>query len=209
MIAVMGGTFDPIHFGHLRSALEVYDALPVDAIRLVPAGLPPHRAPPVASAQHRASMVEQAIAGRVDLRLDRRELERPGPSYTVDTLESLRQETGPQQALALCVGADALSGFRTWYRWERILELAHLIVLRRPGTDPAISETILQGAPLVRAGSPEELRHSPGGSFWLAEVTALDISSTRIRTLLQQGKPADFLLPQSVLRYIHDQELYR
>src|SRR3569832_105068 len=140
MIGLLGGTFDPIHFGHLRPAMDLLDELGLDHVRLIPCGVPPHRAAPRAHAEHRLTMLRLAVSGEPRLRVDERELRRPGPSYMVDTVLSLREELG-DTPLALIIGMDALNGLATWRRWRKLVDLCHLIVMERPGgTAPATGE---------------------------------------------------------------------
>ncbi|MEM1187416.1 MAG: nicotinate-nucleotide adenylyltransferase [Pseudomonadota bacterium] len=204
---VYGGTFNPIHMGHLRSAQELFDHLPLAHLRFVPAKLPPHREEPAVSAEHRAAMVEAALAGDSRLSCDRRELAREGPSYTVDTLTSLRRELGAEQPLALVMGCDAFLGLDSWYRWHDLAELAHIVVMARPGQ--ALPET---GAParLLRDRKIEAagLIETPCGSVCTLELTPWPISSTEIRALLQSGQRAGALVPEVVERYLRARGLY-
>ena len=132
-IGRFGGTFNPVHYGHLRSALELVEHLGLVECRLMPSAQPPHRDAPACSAAHRAAMVELAVRGEPQLVCDYRELDRDGPSYTVDSLQEMRNEMGAAQSLALVVGCDALLGLPTWHRWQSLLDLAHIVVLARPG----------------------------------------------------------------------------
>ena len=131
-IAILGGTFDPVHLGHLRVAWEAAEALDAQ-VRLMPAHLPPHRPAPVANAQQRVRMLQAALAGQDRLVLDTRELQREGPSYTVDTLRELRAESAASQPLILLLGSDAFAGLPTWHEWRVLFDLAHIGVLSRPG----------------------------------------------------------------------------
>lgn len=207
MLGILGGTFDPIHFGHLRTGLEVCEALALDELRFVPCRQPPHRGEPGASPEHRAAMVELALEGQPRLRCDARELRRAGPSYTVDTLTGLRAEVGTRP-LCLVIGADALAGIAEWHEWRRLIELAHLVVVHRPGWKAAIPVT----ASAVLAGrdstSREALASRPAGCIWYQPVTQLQISASEIRTLAAAGRPIDYLLPEAVVRYIHEHHLY-
>lgn len=213
-IAVFGGTFDPIHYGHLRTAQELLQRLPFAELRFVPARRPPHRGAPAVGAEERAAMVALAIAGQQRLRCDRRELERRGPSYTVDTLESLRGELGPDTPLVLVLGCDALLGLRSWYRWERLLHLAHWLVVARPGWSLPALHPPRDGeafpARLLREHRAEaaELTRRPAGGVLTCELTPRDISSTKIRALLQSSASVEGLLPAAVLAYIQSRGLY-
>jgi nicotinate-nucleotide adenylyltransferase len=210
MIGVFGGTFDPIHFGHLRPALEVFEALGLREMRMLPSRVPAHRDAPCAGAEQRLAMLRLALAGQSSLVVDTRELERGGPSYMVDTLTSLRAEIGAEP-LCLVIGADAYLALDTWHRWRELPELAHIVVAHRPGRrleeadgSPALHE-LFRGR---RAQLPAELCTRPAGLLWLQPVTQLDISATRIRGLAAAGRSPRYLLPDNVLAYIREQRLY-
>lgn len=206
MIGVLGGTFDPIHFGHLRPALELYELLGLEELRFIPCHIPPHRGTPAVSAEHRLAMVERAIVGVSGFQVDPREILRPGPSYTVDTLLELRREIGPGLPLALLMGADAFAGLPSWYRWREILGLANLVVAQRPGDAARPSATWLDAASVV--DSPTALRARASGKVLFQPVTQLDISATRIRACLSAGRSARYLLPDDVCEYIAEHDLY-
>jgi nicotinate-nucleotide adenylyltransferase len=206
VIGVLGGTFDPIHFGHLRPALEVYELLALAELRFIPCHVPPHRAAPDTPARHRLAMVGLAIAGVAGFRVDRRELDRTGPSYTVDTLRELREEIGAECPLLLIMGMDAFAGLHTWHRWDEIPALAHVVVAHRPGSTAAPDAPYLGLAPA--AESPEILRGRPAGLVFFQPVTQLDISATSIRECLRAGHSPRYLLPDAVCRYIAEQGLY-
>lgn len=207
MICVYGGTFDPIHFGHLRTAFEVAETLEAE-VRLLPAHRPPHRAQPVASPSQRLAMLERALLGQSRLRLDTRELDRGGVSYMVDTLASLREEAG-QTPLALALGQDAFIHLDRWHQWERLIELAHLVVMTRPGGMLPVSGPVADLLSAHRVDSAEALHAQPAGGIWPCPVTALDISATRIRELCAAGRSPRWLLPDAVLNYIEAEGLYR
>lgn len=197
-LAILGGTFDPIHNGHLRVAWEAAETLDAE-LRLVPARLPPHRDPPVADAELRAELLRRALAGQSRLALDPRELRRAGPSYTVDTLAELRAELGPQRSLVLLVGADAFAALNAWHRWREIFELAHIGVLSRPGRSAAALAPELLAEIAGRRSEPLAVHAAPGGSVVTIPVTALDISSSKIRALLAAGQEPRYLLPAALL----------
>ncbi|MCE5232662.1 MAG: nicotinate-nucleotide adenylyltransferase [Mizugakiibacter sp.] len=198
MLAVLGGTFDPVHLGHLRAAWEAAEALDA-AVRLMPAHVPPHRPPPLASAAQRVAMLRAALAGQSRLALDTREIERSGPSYMVDTLADLRREVGPARPLVLLLGADAFAGLATWHRWRELFALAHLGVLTRPGALPPLPAELETEVAPRRAGAAAALRAAPAGRVLAIAVTALDISASRVRALLAAGHEPRYLVPDALL----------
>lgn len=208
MIGILGGTFDPVHFGHLRPALDCLQALALDQVRLVPLRVAVHRPQPEASAAQRLAMVERAIAGEPGLAADPRELDRAGGSYSYDTLASLRAELGEQVPLCLLVGSDAFAGFLDWHRPRDILELAHLVVMGRPGASPVLPGALRRLAER-HGGGREALTAAPAGRIVQQAVTPLEISSTRIRGLIRQGASPRYLLPDPVLALIEETGLYR
>jgi len=202
MIGILGGTFDPIHHGHLRTALDVQQALGLDELRLIPLRDPPHRQQPSSTPEQRMEMVQAAISGVPGLTTDRRELDREGKSYSLLTLQSLRQELG-NTPICLILGQDAFQGFPQWHQPNEFLQLAHLVVMQRPG------ETTHHLYPERITTDPDDLRSNPGGNIYLQTVTQLDISSTRIRAMLQNGQSPHYLLPAPVLAIIERDSLYR
>jgi nicotinate-nucleotide adenylyltransferase len=207
VIGILGGTFDPIHYGHLRPAAQVLLALDLAEIRFVPTARPPHREPPQASYEHRLRMVELAVASRDRLRVDDRESRIAGPSYTVHTLESLRAELG-EQPLCLLIGSDAFRGIESWYQWQRLLQLASIIVMERPGSPIS---TITQLPPWARervCHNRDEFICNSGGMLWLQHVDPQDISASRIRAMVEHGQSIAGLLPDVVWDYIRRNRLY-
>ena len=209
LTAIFGGTFDPIHLGHLRVAIEISEALDAD-VRMLPAPVPPHRAQPQASATQRMDMLALGMEGCARLHADDRELRRRGPSYSVDTVAELRAELGADASLVLCVGADAFAGFASWHRYERIFELAHVLVLTRPGAADRVAwPEALRTQAVVRRGLPSQLRARPAGLIAELAVTPLAISATAVRTLVAAGREPRFLVPDAVAKYIREHRLYR
>lgn len=208
MIGILGGSFDPIHCGHLRVALELQQDLGLSEMRLIPCGEPPHRAPPVASGAQRLAMLKAAIQGEPGLVADERELKRAGPSYTVDTLTSLRAEMSDDVPLCLVMGKDAFLGLHTWHRWRELVDLAHIVVAERPGCDKRAAGEVAKIYSARRVEAADLLRKRPAGFILPWPVTALDISSSRIRALRATGKSARYLVPDAVMEIIQSQRIY-
>lgn len=211
-IGIFGGTFDPIHFGHLRLAEEMAEALNLTTVRFIPAGTPPHRTRPRTDAHHRLQMVHLAIAGNPRFVLDDREVGLPRLSYTVETLTSLRDELGETQPLCLLLGADAFLGLTTWHRWQDLFALAHIAVAHRPGfpqsTWKDAMPEILRAELEARMAHPQDLASAPAGLLVTRPITALDISATHIRDTLRAARSPRYLLPNVVLDYIQANQLY-
>jgi len=212
-IGILGGTFDPIHHGHLRLAEELGVTLRFDAVRLVPSSTPPHRSAPLAAAEHRLAMTRLATAGNNRFKVDEREMRRAGPGYMYDTLSDLRAESGAAQPLVLIVGADAFLEFATWHRWHEIFGLAHIAVAHRPGF-PVERWSERMPQPLAREYAarlmqqPLAVHLTPAGGIVVVPFTALDISATAIRDMLKAGTSPRYLLPDAVLDYIRAHRLY-
>ena len=193
-IGVCGGSFDPVHFGHLRTALEVRQQLGLEQLRFIPAGNPPHKEGPRVSATDRVNMLELAIGGSPSVVIDERETQRLKPSYTIDTLLELQQEL-PQASLTLIIGTDQFSVFDTWHRWQDLLQVAHVAVMERPGE-------------LLSGFASDLLQGEYASKITLCPVTQLDISSTRIRKDWRAGTDIRFLVPYAVRQYIIEHNLY-
>lgn len=208
-VGVFGGTFNPVHYGHLRSALELAERLQLQQLRLMPSAQPPHRSAPECSAAHRTAMIELAVKGEPRLACDDRELQRAGKSYTIDSLIELRGELGAGTSLCMVMGCDAVLDIATWHRWEELLDWAHIVVIARPGWELPSTGEVAQWLKDYRVEDPQSLRQSPAGCIAIAELRPLAISATEIRDILAAGKSARYLLPQSVLDYIQTNKLYR
>ncbi len=208
-VALLGGTFDPIHHGHLRLALELRDRLGFDQVRLTPCALPVHRESPGCSAHQRMEMVQLAVGHEPGLIIDDREVSADRPSYSFDTLQSLRSELGPQTPLAMVMGTDAFLQLDSWYRWQELLELCHILVVIRPGwhLDPA--HPMYSWYRQHRVDNVNTLQQSPAGSVLLQQLAALEISATAIRQQIVSGQSPRFLMPDSVWDHIRQQQLYR
>jgi nicotinate-nucleotide adenylyltransferase len=196
-IGIFGGTFDPIHFGHLRTAFELMHGLRLAQMRFVPAGQPPHRDVPLADAGLRLELVRAATADQPGFSVDDREVRRNGPSYTVLTLTELRAEF-PGQPLCLAVGMDAFLGLMQWHRWSRILELAHVVVAHRPGWGAPDDGPLGELLRLRRTARVDDLHEALAGRIFVQPVTQLEISSTELRGLLAAGLDPRYLVPDTV-----------
>jgi|KBSMisStandDraft_5_1062788.scaffolds.fasta_scaffold79790_2 nicotinate-nucleotide adenylyltransferase len=212
-IGIFGGTFDPIHFGHLRLAQEIAEFIHMAQVRFVPGGTPPHRAAPQVTSLQRLEMTLLATADNELFLVDDREVKRSGPGFTVDTLTELRREVGADRPLCLMLGADAFIELATWHRWHEIFSLAHIVVAHRPRFAP---ETWPQRMPepLVREYTKRLLRQpyavhlSPAGGIATQAIAALDISGSMIRESLARSVSPRYLLPDPVLDYIRKHNLY-
>lgn len=208
----MGGTFNPIHLGHLHLAHALLQTLSLSEIRFIPAANPPHRDQPQTSAADRAAMVETAISGFPDFTLDQRELQRTGPSYSIDTLTSLKQEQPAGAALYWLMGSDAFIHLNTWHRWQELLDYCHIVVVQRPHCDiekNTLNADLKDLLQKHRCESIADLHAKTTGGIYLIEVAALDISSTQIRQQLQIGGNVSDKLPAAVSAYIEAHQLYQ
>jgi nicotinate-nucleotide adenylyltransferase len=209
-IGLFGGTFAPVHNGHLRLAIELRERLGLAQVRLIPAAQPPHRPAPAVASARRAAWLRLAIADEPGLTVDERELRRPGPSYTYDTLVELRREFGAAPLLLL-LGEDAAAALPTWHRWRELNELAHLVRVGRPAVEAQGEATATHEsaafAPERRAGHPRELLACPAGRWLPVSIPRLAISSSRIRRLLAAGRSVRGLVPEPVLRSFTAEDL--
>lgn len=200
-MGVFGGTFDPIHYGHLRTAFEMLQALRFDEVRFMPCGNPPHRDTPIAATNLRLDMVRVATEAQQGFIVDDRELQREGPSYSVDTLTALRNEF-PLRSIGLIIGMDAFLGLPKWHHWREILQLAHIVVAHRPGwraPDMGPLGELLADRGTHRIG---DLHDALAGHIYIHDVTQLEISSSEIRELVSMGRDPRFLIPDTVREII-------
>ncbi len=208
LVGILGGTFNPIHNGHLHLAEQLLLQLHFDEIRFIPSAVPALKKLPAVSAQQRAEMVALAIAHQPKFKLDTLELERHGVSYTIDTLQSLRNELGRETAICLLMGYDALINLPQWHRWQSLLDYAHIVVVNRPQAHQAPDAIIANWLAEHQKEFNQANIQAPCGAVFLIEIPPLDISSSQIRTLLAQGQSVNTMLPKSVNRYIRQQHLY-
>ena len=211
LVGLLGGTFNPIHFGHLRMAQELAETLQLSEVRFIPSANPPHKTAPEVSAEHRAEMVKIAIADNPLFKLDACEVSREGASYTIDTLISLREASGAKTALCLFMGSDAFIKLDTWHRWQELLNYCHIVLVQRPNLSPEnpklpeLLETLLHTHYTENAS---DLSAKNAGFIHMQQITALDISSTKIREMLKNEQAPRYLMPEKVIDYIKQHHLY-
>jgi nicotinate-nucleotide adenylyltransferase len=198
---LFGGMFDPVHDGHLRTAYELRVRLGIDTVRFLPAAVPPHRAPPDADAALRVEMLEAALADASGCIVDSRELEREGPSYSIDTAQSLRDEL-PDHVLCLMLGMDAFLGLTSWHRWEELLDLVNLVVARRPGVMPPDSGELAKLLAERRIEPDDDSVWAPAGQIVIQDVTQLEIASSDLKASIRAGVEPRYLVPAAVCRII-------
>ena len=208
MIGVYGGTFNPIHYGHLRTALDVLEQLSLSKVLMVPSAQPPHRDLPQVSIDHRWQMLILALAGQEQLVADDREIKRKGPSYTFDTLVELRQVFA-DQPLCLIQGSDVFLSLHTWHRWQELLEFAHIVVISRGNEDISWSEEVEREYGQHKTEDFSQLQNNKSGCIIQLDVTGLEISATLIRQKISTNESIRYLLPDSVAGYIEQHGLYK
>jgi nicotinate-nucleotide adenylyltransferase len=206
-IGLFGGMFDPIHYGHLRTAFELWQALKLAEVRFMPAGSPPHKQATQASAELRLAMVSAAIADQKQFVVDDREIRRKGVSYSYDTLAEVRAEY-PDRSLCLLLGMDAFLGLPDWHRWRELLDLAHIVVAHRPGwkapTMGPLGEVMVDRG----TGSVRDLHETLAGRIYIRAVTQLEISSTDLRQVVTSGQDPRYLVPEEVRKIIRETGCY-
>ena len=206
MIGIRGGTFDPVHFAHLRATEEVATALELDRVHLIPGSIPPHRKQPVATPQQRLEMLRLAIGNNDKFIADDRELQREGESFTVDTLRSFRDEFGSEIPIALIIGMDAFQTFTQWHAWETIITLSHLVVTSRPD----YTAQPLQGwAEAMLTEDTSLLKSTAAGYLYFVNTTSISISATDIRKQRKANQSVRYLVPNDVHNYLQANNLYR
>ena len=207
-IGLLGGTFDPVHFGHLRMAYEVRERLGLDRMHLVPCASPYHRGEQTSPAPVRVDLLRVALEGQTALVCDERELSRPGPTYSVDTLASLREQFGDAPCLVMVLGQDAYHHLESWHRWQRLLDLGHLVVVQRPGSVPTAPTGLAQWEQAHQAPSIDAMLATSHGHVVHLEARQLEISSTDIRAQIAAGRSPRYLLPAAVEQRILELGLY-
>lgn len=210
LVGIFGGTFNPIHFGHLRMAQELASALAMDEVKFIPSANPPHKDNVMVSAEHRSAMVQLAIADNPLFSVDELELKREGSSYTIDTLISLRESLGQGTSLCLMMGSDAFVKLNTWHRWQELLDYAHIVLVQRPSSQPQEAlpsevETLLRDH---YTDQHADLANENAGAIMMQAITGQDISATGIRGMLGSGESVRYLVPSAVAEYIQQNQLY-
>ncbi|MBG3130016.1 nicotinate-nucleotide adenylyltransferase [Proteus mirabilis] len=209
-IALYGGTFDPIHYGHLRPVEALSGLIGLKEVIWLPNNIPPHRPQPEASSQQRLEMVRLALEPYSSFKVDTRELEKPTPSYSIETLRDFRQEIGDKQPLAFIIGQDSLLSINTWHKWENLLDVCHLLVCARPGYQTHFGSAQMQAwLEKHQTKQQEDIHCLPAGKILLADTPLYNISATDIRARHKAGLDCHDLLPNSVENYIRQQQLYK
>jgi nicotinate-nucleotide adenylyltransferase len=206
-IGILGGTFDPVHVGHLRLAIEALERLGLAHVRLIPLNNPNHRTAPMVEAERRLQMLQKSI-DHAQLIVDARELEREGVSYTIDTLMTLRADFA-NHPICLLLGADAFKGLCDWHRWEELLDYCHLVVVNRPGSNSDFEPRLQQLLERAQIADPDILRRLPCGRILFLSIPLLPISSTDVRARIADGRSISYLVPPSVHQTILQNEYYK
>jgi len=206
-IGILGGTFDPIHNGHIHIATELLKYLPLDIIKFIPVLIPVHRNQPIATTAQRLTMLNLAIKDTPKLEIDERELHRSTPSYTVDTLLSLREEF-PESPLCLIVGMDAFIDLEKWHRWRKLLELAHIVVVNRDHIDIPTQGNLPNIIQQHQTNNSNDLLVQPAGKLFFQTIPPIDVSATQIRERLANQKSIEDLCPIPVCEYIIQENIY-
>ena len=208
-IALFGGTFNPVHLGHLRIATELAELLDVDEMRLIPCAIPPLREAPEVSAKQRMEMLELAIGNHSVLRAEDLELKRQGTSYTIDTVAQIRKERGDSEPLYLCIGMDSLRSLDSWHRWQELMDYCHIVVAARPESEEPHDGPVVDVINRTHTQAVQSMRQQACGLLAICELSMLPISSTVIREKIQQKLSIDYLTPQPVVDYIQQHHLYQ
>lgn len=206
-LALFGGTFDPVHYGHLRCADEARQQLALEQLYLLPSGIPPHRDAPRASVKQRLEMLHLSMPEFPQLKIDDRETRRSGPSYMVDTLKEFRS-TYPERLLLLLIGQDAVNHLHGWYHWQALFDLTHIVILTRPGTKVEYRQDVAKQIQCRSFENTEEIFHSQAGGVLNLKVSSIDISATTIKSIIRLGRSPQSMLPAAVLDYINENKLY-
>lgn len=208
-IGILGGTFDPVHHGHLRMALEVYQQLGLQEVRLIPLYIPPHRRSTIANPGQRLTMLEIAVKNKKMFIIDDCEITREGTSYTIDTVKALRRQYN-DQSICLIMGMDAFQSINTWRQWDHLLDYVHFVIVDRPGSEVKLKQKEVANLYSTHVTRDNRLINDrPSGSILKLDLPVLDIASTRIRDLIAANRSIDYLVPEPVVTYIENESLYQ
>lgn len=207
-VGILGGTFDPVHHGHIRLAIEFLERLELVEVRLIPLNTPPHREPPVGSPAHRFKMLQIATGHLAGITVDDFELRKPSVSYTIDTVSNFRTKSG-DTPVCLLMGIDAFMTIKQWHRWQELPEYVHIVIANRPGNIIDNFESFAADLGITVTESPGRLHQAPSGQVCMLNIPMLDISSTQIRSIISSGKNPEGLLPTEVINYINTHRLYK
>lgn len=207
-VALFGGTFNPVHFGHVKIAAELAELLQVQSMRMLPCAFPPHRDQPAVAAKQRLAMLQLAIGEQSALKADDLELHRAAPSYSIDTVQLVRQEIGEQTPLFLCVGMDSLVTLDSWQRWHELLDHCHIVIPSRPGWQAPSQGVLADWIAQHRCDDLAAVKKCSRGHVHFCDLTLLDLSSTNIRDKIKQGESINFMTPDTVVDYIQKHHLY-
>lgn len=206
-IGIFGGTFDPIHLGHVHAAKTVQSELGLDQMNLVPSFIPVHRDKPQATSEQRLAMIEMAVEGQLQCFVDNREIERQGDSYSLLTVKEYREQY-PEANLYFILGSDAMCQFNTWYHWQEILDYVNLIVLKRPGHELVLNEELTLFFSDKTADTASDISHSSHGLMYISSEAMMLFSATEVRTALSEGQVVGNMLSENVVSYIQNHQLY-
>ena len=208
-VALFGGTFNPVHNGHLRIASELAELLPISELRMMPCGVPPHRDKKMVSAQQRLEMLQIGIGhDNPALTIEDIELQRTTPSYSIDTVNLIRRNLGPSVPLILCLGMDALASISSWHRWEQLLDFCHIAVSSRPGFAAPKKGPLYEWINQHCCADLSKLEERPAGHIYFCDLTMLAVSSTIIRDKVKNKESIRYMTPDSVVNYIQQHRLY-
>ena len=208
LMGIYGGTFDPVHHGHLKPVSEAAHQLSMDRVTLIPCHIPPHKAGPSASAAHRLAMLKCAIEQAPLFAIDTQELEKDRSSYSYQTLKAIKQ-ANPERHLCFFMGMDSLLNFDKWYRWQDLLSLSHFVVCRRHVEGEASLGSLASGLTPHLSKNPQDLRTQSAGTILLLNTHYQDVSSTKLRQRIANNAPYRHLMPVPVANYIEHHKLYR
>jgi nicotinate-nucleotide adenylyltransferase len=208
-VAIFGGTFDPVHLGHIKVAGDLAEHLGVTPIALMPCGKPTHRLPPVATPLQRLDMLELSISGNPNLTIDNTEICSTTPNFTINSLDRIRSRIGSEAAIFLCIGSDTLNHIDSWYKWTELTNYCHIVAVSRPGSPKKYSPQLTEWISGHGSIDLRKLKESPAGCVYQCELSMLNISSTKIRQKIKQNETLQQLLPKKVVNYIQTNHLYK